>query len=179
VTSAVTRWLLCGLALARFLFELDPLRFAFLGAWPGALGLAFLGALLGLGLGLALAARRPAANDWAGLALLLPLVAVLAPGVNPLRTATLLAGSLVLFVLLAFPAPQPPGVARTRLFSLSLFLFLFFLYLSGLAPAVGEADTFEFQVACLSAARWPSAPTSPRPSSAPCPASARCCWRGG
>jgi hypothetical protein len=148
VPLLVTGGAICGLALARLLFELYPVQFTLLATWPGALGLALLTALLGLGAGLWLAARRPAANAWAGLALLLPLLAGLASGVNPLRTLTLLAGSIVLFALLSLlpPSPNPPGAAHTRIPSLFLFLFLLSLYFSGLAPAVGEADTFEFQV---------------------------------
>ncbi|MCC6190142.1 MAG: DUF2723 domain-containing protein [Anaerolineales bacterium] len=141
-----------GLALARYLFEINPIRLAWLSTWPGALCLAALGAWAGL---LALATHppqdRPGVDSgpprgaWAGLALLLPLAAVLPADVNPLRTLTLVVGSLLLFALLLWIDDQPARRFRLAL-TLTLFGLLFLVYLSGLAPAVGEADTFEFQV---------------------------------
>ena len=179
-----------GIALARYLFEINPLRFAFL-AGPGVLVAAAL--LTGLAASLLTASLLRAANrlpGWpapsplAALALLLPLPGLLSPEVNLLRSQTLLLGSLALFSLLLFttgPASHVPLLPRSiaqhpersrtafrpvprsvaewgsewaasprllgfGLWDLGLFLLLFCLYLRTLAPAVGEADPFEFQV---------------------------------
>lgn len=128
-----------GLALARLLFELAPAPLAALGTLLGAALVAAAGAVLAYAL---VYLRRAPANPavWAPLALLL--VALLAPTVNPLRDVTLLLGALALTALLL----TPPGPLSGRLPPLFLFLFHFALYLATLAPAVGEADTFEFQV---------------------------------
>ncbi len=149
-----------GLGLARCLFELDPLRLSAFGVWPGALSTASVG-LAGSAMLSVYARRRIAANHraspWAPLALALPLIGLLAADINPLRSVTLLVGAGVLAgLLLVTPAfwvsnlTQSGDVrsswSRQFLLSLSLFLCLFCLYLRTLAPAVGAADTFEFQV---------------------------------
>jgi hypothetical protein len=177
VWVAVAAGAIYGLGLARFLFELDPLRLSAFGTWPGALLLAAL-AVAGAAV-LCIYTRRldPTAlpnTPWAPLALALPLFSLLSPDVNLLRSITLLGGALALLVLLLFvpstdqseplggapsvlrapdfarrnrPARSEPPRPRLRfLLSLALFLFLFLLYLRTLAPAVGQADTFEFQV---------------------------------
>ncbi len=130
---------LVGLAVSRLLFDSLPWRFEALGHLPGALALAAVGALAAF----ALVTFKPAAANpaaWAPLSLLL--IILFAPTVNPLRDATLLMGALALTALLLTQS-RP---AASRLLPLFLFLFLFSLYLACLAPAVGEADTFEFQV---------------------------------
>ena len=93
--------------------------------------------------------------------LALPLIHALAPDVDLLRGWTLLAGALAMTALLAWLTPATAARPRTaggrteslagharaeKLLSLFLFLSLLILYLVTLAPAVGEADTFEFQV---------------------------------
>ena len=149
-----------GLAAARLLFELDPLKFYVFGAWPGALLLAGVGLAAAVALSVAtrrLDAETVPSSSWAPIVLALPLIGLLSPEVNLLRSVTLLAGAPALLVLLliapAIPAPDegaPASPLHRRPFdlvlSLSLFLFLFILYLRTLAPAVGQADTFEFQV---------------------------------
>ncbi|MCC7358103.1 MAG: DUF2723 domain-containing protein [Anaerolineales bacterium] len=133
-----------GLSVARLLFEAAPWQFTALGTLPGALGLAAVGALVAYGLAAwgraATPPRTISPAAWAPFALLLP--ALLAPDVNPLRDWTLLIGASAL-ALLVLAQPKPWAL---RLFPLFLFLVLFSLYLVTLAPAVGEADTFEFQV---------------------------------
>ncbi|MGH2522455.1 MAG: glycosyltransferase family 117 protein, partial [Anaerolineales bacterium] len=142
-----------GLALARYLFESQPQRLSFLSTWPGALLLAIACGSAALRFGL----RQIVSGRLSGgpfLALLLPLLSLLAPDVNLLRAQTLLLGALVLFTLLVLTAESAESAEKRDLgcgmwdvgFSLFLFLFLFLLYLLTLAPAVGEADTFEFQV---------------------------------
>ncbi len=137
-----------GLAFSRYLFERDPVRGAVFGEWPGALSLAGLGA--GLGVLLALRLRRVSAGAF--LALLLPLIWLFAPDVNPLRSVTLLLGAPVLLGLLILSTAEREnsaglGVSAFRVLrSWGLGIVLFCLYLRTLAPAVGEADTFEFQV---------------------------------
>jgi hypothetical protein len=126
-----------GCALARYLFELVPTRLTFLGGWPGTLGLTLLGALASLGLARLIRTSTSPATTWAPLALLLPVVHIVAPDVHLLRGLTLLAGSAALYALLRW---------NLKSLFLPLFVALFLLYFDGLAPAVGEADSFEFQV---------------------------------
>lgn len=133
-----------GFGLARTLFEWQPERLAFLGQWPGTL--------------LVVAAITTVAvwvqwpqvrlHPWQTLPLALPVVHALAPDVNLLRGWTLLAGALLLTALLISPVAATPRASpkAESVLLLSLFLSLFLLYLATLAPAVGEADTFEFQV---------------------------------
>jgi hypothetical protein len=134
-----------GLALSRFLFERDPVRGAFFGEWPGAL----LSAGLGAGLGMLLVMRFRRVSAGACLALLLPLFWLFAPDVNLLRSLTLLLGALVLSGLLIFFTTEhekSAGLGIRALRGWGLGVALFCLYLLTLAPTVGEADTFEFQV---------------------------------
>ena len=150
-----------GLSLARFLFELNPLQFALLGAWPGALLVSALGLVLAAGLSLRTCRLDPATfpyAPWAPIAMALPLFSLLAPDVNLLRGLTLLTGGLALLPLFFFQPMRrldlpirsndrlPPHTFFQRLMPVGLFIGLFLLYLRTLAPAVGSADTFEFQV---------------------------------
>ena len=164
-----------GLGLARFLFELAPQRLDAAGAWPGALLLAALGAAAAVALTKAFRRLAPDAEPfaiWAPIPLALPLISLLSPDVNPLRAATLLLAGPILVLLIVVAPPsetalsQPPNstsaatptITRPRISnefsprflslfpSFFLFLSLFLLFLRTLAPAVGQADTFEFQV---------------------------------
>ena len=133
-----------------------------LGSWPGAVVLAALGAAAGAAI--SLSARRldtvsfPYAV-WAPLALLVTVPSLVAPDVNPLRSTVFLLGALLLTLLLYFSPPLstdtaaglPERAAASPRFPefvlyAAAFSLLFLIYLRTLAPAVGEADTFEFQV---------------------------------
>jgi len=157
--AAATAGGIFGLAAARLLFELDPLKDSTFGTGPGALALAGVGAAIAAGLSVVGRRLRTPAGPgagWAPIVLALPLISLLSPEVNLLRAVTLLAGALALLALLllapAAPASDKNAVVPSRgwplelFLSLSLFLSLFLLYLRTLAPAVGQADTFEFQV---------------------------------
>ncbi|MBI4770150.1 MAG: DUF2723 domain-containing protein, partial [Chloroflexi bacterium] len=152
---------LCGgvwmLGLSRYLYEAAPDPVARLaGGWPGALILASLGAALAALLVGVLARALPRTDPRALAAAftpgLLPLVALPSPGVNLLRAGALLLAApplaLVLLLRAALCGPRRPRVQL--LLSLGSWLFptllVFGLYLRSLAPTVGEADTFEFQV---------------------------------
>ena len=126
-----------GLARARFFFELNPARWTLFDTWPGAMALAALCAALAV----ALSGRWPRARP-ATLALTLPLLALLPADVNLLRAQTLLLGALILFIFLNLESWN----LNLGLWDLALGILLFALYLRTLAPAAGQADTFEFQV---------------------------------
>jgi len=155
-----------GLGLARNLFESQPQRFTFFGAWPGVLLTVLLcgGATVGvLHLLRKLFPPVSASATFAPLALLLPLISVLSAKVHLLRAQTLLLGALALFILLFFaaenaesaeskghlpcpPAPLPPNL-KFEVWGLGfLFFLLISLYFRTLGPTVGEADPFEFQI---------------------------------
>jgi len=132
-----------GLSLTRYLFEVFPAHLFFLNSWGGALT----GALLGAFTLFTLTRRYPLREPWAVLALGLPLLNTFAPDTNLLRAQTLLTTAPVLLGLLVVQAKSQLAEARVqRLFDAGVFLILFSLYTLTLAPAVGEADTFEFQV---------------------------------
>jgi hypothetical protein len=138
-----------GLALARALFEAQPLALGWLNTWPGAgLALAAGAAVAGLTLH---ALRARAANPFAVLALLLPALFLFSPEVNTLRSQALLSGAFALFLLLLFNSDDPITRWPNRLtgYSVCLCALLFLIYLRTLAPTVGEADAFEFQVNAL------------------------------
>jgi hypothetical protein len=134
-----------GSALARWLFESQPQALAAFATWPGVLGAAGVCALAAAWL-----AHRFAAQPFASLALLLPLISVLSPDVNVLRSQTLLLGSFALFVMLTLRAAksfEPLGDSAWRFLApFLLFLSLFSLYVITVSPVAGEADAFEFQV---------------------------------
>ena len=148
-----------GLALARALFETAPLPFTFLADWSGALIIA--GLCAGVTAWLIHAFRsRFDINPFAPIALLLPLVSLLAPDINLLQAWTLLIGSLALLGALLFTAKHveqnffavtpPPRHLLTLskwIPPLVLFSLVFALYLPTLGRAVGEGDPFEFQIA--------------------------------
>lgn len=125
-------------ALSRGLFEAWPAAGAVLATWPGVLLLTAGGALLGAGVGGRLGARWPALFP-----LLLPALWLAAPEVNVLRAGVLLAGSLALALALA--AEGRPWAGRVRP-ALIVFVGVLAVYLRTLAPSLGEADPFEFQV---------------------------------
>lgn len=131
------------LAVERWLFEIDPARWG----WLGRAGPALLGAVLIAGIAAMMwrraGARRP--SPVVALALLLPLAGWLGPGVDHLRSATLVLGSgLMAGILTAF---ETETAHRSSWLPATLGAAVFLLYLRTLAPTVGEADTFEFQVA--------------------------------
>jgi len=153
---------LYGLALARYLFESQPERFFIFNTWPGALLPAIVSGAAAWWL-----SKRLRSIASASPALLLPLISLLSSDVNRLRAQTLLIGALALFVTLLFTNQNidqkttnssspvtlspchPVTLSPSHVVTLSpflLFCLLFTLYLRTLAPAVGEADTFEFQV---------------------------------
>ena len=147
--------ILLGLFLARFWYELDPIRFAFLGEWPGAIGLAVLGALflvaqwrLALRHLLPTEASAPVHMPFAILALY-----VLWPEVDLRLAAILLLSAVGLAVALGLRSFAPPATPSSlndrtlhRLALLALAAIVFALYLRTLGAHVGKADTFEFQV---------------------------------
>ena len=171
-----------GLALARYFFELAPQRFLFFTRWPAAFGLTLLSAILGAALSVFLRARRVGSlpppdsstrtpppfhfsilhlkfefwdlEFWIFLPFLLPLISLLAPDVNLLRSTTLLLAAPILFLAFLLSSNLQPSSSVVHrpsflgfgFWDLGLFLLLLYLYLKTLAPSVGEADTFEFQV---------------------------------
>ncbi len=147
--------ILLGLFLARFWYELDPIRFAFLGEWPGAIGLAALGAIFLV------------AQWWLALRHLLPPDAITSvhtpfailalyvmwPEVDLRLAAILLLSAAGLAVALGLRSFAPRSTpfslnSRTlyRLAPFALAAIVFALYLRTLGTHVGKADTFEFQV---------------------------------
>ena len=140
-----------GLACARALYESGPLWLTAHSGWPATIILGAVGAAAGAALSLVSARQVPSRATyaaWAPLALALPLPAIIAPDVNPLRSAALLAGAPILAALLAILPPGSKKAAGWTQFAPAgiVFVITFGLYLRTLAPAVGEADTFEFQV---------------------------------
>jgi hypothetical protein len=128
-----------GFGLARTLFEWQPQRLAWLGQWPGSLALVAVTVVAAA----ALASRWPGLAAAAALPLALPTLHALAPNVDLLRGWVLVAGGVVLAAALAEREKKRDRAPAHTIF---LFLCLFLLYLACLAPAVGQADTFEFQV---------------------------------
>ncbi len=154
----------CGaayaLGLARFLYQSQP-ALAALGDWPATLSLALVGGLAAGVLHGFLAARlgkrEPTGTEASGLRAerlagaflpaLVPLLDVLLPDVNLLREKVLLGGGAALTLALLVRAAAPRAFSRLRPAGALLpALIVLALYLRTLAPTVGEADTFEFQV---------------------------------
>ena len=149
---------LLGLFLARFWYELEPVRLAPLGDWPGAIlvtigGVIFLSAQWSIALRRWLAARM-AFPVHAPLGLLA--IYILWPEVD-LRLASIvllasvgLAAALGLRALSASPYssswPRLTPSAMRRLAPLVLGFVVFGIYARTLGTHVGRADTFEFQV---------------------------------
>ena len=125
-----------GTFLARFFCELDPLRLAFLGDWPGVI------TLVAAGLLVAYYALR--VTHYAPRSTLIPLlllfVYVFWPDVDLRWALVLLIGAVVLVGQDAI-LPNSP-----RWFDLVLAAGVLGLYLLTLGTHVGRADTFEFQV---------------------------------
>lgn len=155
-------WGLFGLALARTSLDTWPTLSGSLPRLPLTLffALAFTAAVYGRGY---LAQRYLAQRPVALLPLLLPLITLFNPTPNPLRDWILLLGALggFTYILLhthstgddALRSPSPLALLPPRslapLLPLTLILITATLYLRTLAPTVGEADTFEFQVNVL------------------------------
>ncbi len=131
-----------GLALARTVFEADPLRFGADGSWLLAIGAALFGAGLAIALALCLGSEHTGAVFFP---LWLAWVHVLAPAydVNPIRGIALLVGAPLLIAILWRQQPE----ARERpaeAFAVGGIALL--VYLLTLQRTIGRADTFEFQV---------------------------------
>lgn len=133
----------CGLALARGLFEAQPLVFGLAATWPGALL-----ALAGGGVVAVLAERRraPGAPTLAALPLCLPLLGLVTTEVDPARAFVLVAGAVALSAF--WLSGLGGGSTRRGVWAagLALSAALTAVYALTLAPVVGEADPFEFQV---------------------------------
>ncbi|MGH2593421.1 MAG: protein O-mannosyl-transferase family, partial [Anaerolineae bacterium] len=146
---------LLGLFLARFWYELDPVRFAPFGDWPATIVLAAAGSIF-LAAQWWLALRRLLAPDavlpvHAPFALLLAYI--LWPEVDLRLAAIVVLASMGLAVAIGLraitsPLPRLRGEVRTlhRLAPIALALIVFGLYARTLGMHVGRADTFEFQV---------------------------------
>ncbi len=160
--------ILFGFGLSRVLFENFPLQLGFLNQWPATLALA---ALLGILFVLqarawtrfllrlqdqtSSAVQRAAirADIATHIPLTLLLLAVVLAGVDPLRGLTLLGAALAGWWLLRAAQFVRSGQAAGSWpqFGLPAMIFIafFWLYLQTIAPTVGRADTFEFQVNVL------------------------------
>jgi len=125
-----------GTFLARFFYELDPLRLAFLGDWPGVIALVLVCLLITY-----YALRITRHSSLITLTpLLLLFVYVFWPEVDLRWALVLLIGSLVLI------GQNIVSSSRPRLFDLGLTVSILVLYLLTLGTRVGRADSFEFQV---------------------------------
>ncbi len=162
---------LLGLFLARFWYELDPVRFSPFGDWPGAIGLAVV-AVAFLMAQWRIALRHllpPDAILPVHIPFALLLLYLLWPEVDLRLAAVLLLASAGLALALGLRAfqtspppqlrhfsPSPPekkGIrggaeVRTlhRLAPIALAVIVFAVYARTLGTHVGKADTFEFQV---------------------------------
>jgi len=167
---------LLGTFIARFWYELDPVRFAPFGDWPGVIGLAVAGAVF-LGAQWWAALRRILTPDVA-IAAHVPfailLLYILWPEVNLRPAAVTLLASAGLALAIGLrgwmtspspPTPLPllissgegegrrPALRAARRSAVSrgvgevaLALIVFAVYVRTLGVHVGKADTFEFQV---------------------------------
>jgi hypothetical protein len=127
---------LWSLGLARYLGEALYLR-PFFDSPLAVCGLALVGMAAGWVLGHAIPSSPDRTGSWVGL--LLPLLYLLAPQPDPLMGLVLLAGGACLTLLIASPFIRKHS-------ALLLAVAVFVLYLRTIGQAVGEADTFEFQV---------------------------------
>ena len=135
---------LLGLFLARFWYELDPVRFAPLGDWPAAIGLSAAAAIF-LAAQWRFALRRvlaPEAIPSIHIPFALLFVYVVWPDVDLRLAAIILLASAGLAVALGLRALR----ALHRLAPLALAAIVFAVYARTLGTHVGKADTFEFQV---------------------------------
>jgi hypothetical protein len=130
---------LFGLAAARALSGAFPLLFGGL-RWQAGVAIGLVVGLLTLAL-----ARRPRSLHPA-LPLLLPALSLFDPATNPLRDWVLLLGGLGGAAAIFLHTRTPTLPRPHTLYPLILALLTAALYLRTLAPTVGEADTFEFQV---------------------------------
>ncbi|MBI3242357.1 MAG: DUF2723 domain-containing protein [Chloroflexi bacterium] len=133
---------LFGLAVSRALFDSFPTLFGGL-RWPAGL-------LISIALVVFLAFPSFSLSLSRNAFILLPLALsaffIFHPTTNPLRDWVLILGGLggALAIFLTTQLSNYPTLNKLYLFSLTLITSA--LYLRTLAPAVGEADTFEFQV---------------------------------
>ena len=130
------------LALCRTLFETSPLIFGWL-RWQSSLLIAIAVTIATLTLNLRF---TPVLSALFPLPLLLPVLTLFDSAVNPLRGWLLLLGGLGGAIASRLHHQSPDYLTTKILYPLTLALLIATLYLRTLAPTVGEADTFEFQV---------------------------------
>ena len=125
-----------GAFLARFFYELDPLRLSFLGDWPGVIALVVVCLLITH----YLSRTTHRAPRITLIPLLVLAVYIFWPEVDLRWALVLLIGSLVLV--------GQDGIlpCKPRWFDLALAAGVLALYLLTLGTRVGRADSFEFQV---------------------------------
>jgi hypothetical protein len=154
-------WGLFGLALARTILDSWPTLIDGLPRLPMAIGLAL--ALAAAGYIISARSRhfsRPTGEVSSPrtfdslIPLLLSLFTLFNPNPNPLRDWVLIVGAIGGFVYILSSPGQDTSLLsqlcrRDRLVPVSLTIITSLLYLRTLAPTVGEADTFEFQVNIL------------------------------
>jgi hypothetical protein len=139
-----------GLAVARLLYEAEPVRFAPLGGIGPSLALGGLGALIAVGAGRLMSRRAAGRADTSSSAAAIPVLLVwlyiLAPpgglSIRPVLAGTvLIGGAVVLSWVLRMRGMMPVWVS-----SLAVGGLAWTAYLLTLQPTIGRADTFEFQV---------------------------------
>lgn len=145
-------------AAAHTLFELNPLSFGRMGDPLPVVLISLCSAVVLVGLCLL---GKKTRSGWAdqyyskvgltnNIFLLLPILSVFSPRIAPLRTVALLVGGLLGWItshLATLVESRRWTTLLTRLGPpLALLLISLVLYLRTLAPTVGDADTFEFQV---------------------------------
>jgi len=135
-------WGLFGLSMARAALDTWPALAGNFPRWP----LALLSALAFAAAGLRLQFQAPNLKPQNCIPLLIPAITLLNPVSNPLRDWALLFGAMGGIAAIALTTKQPNHPTTRFLYPLSLGLIASILYLCTLAPTVGEADTFEFQV---------------------------------
>ncbi len=123
-----------GLFTARVGYELDPLRLAFLGDWPGTLVFTLVIAAI------ACYALRVTRYSFSLTPFLLLSLYIFWPDTNLRLALILFLGSIGLAVA------HDARPAHARLFALGFAASVFVMYLATLGDHVGRADTFEFQV---------------------------------
>ena len=146
-----------GVGVSRTLFDLNPLVFHGLGYPISVVCAGLLGAVLLVSLCMVGRKARwlpdifvsPAANI-SHFPLLLPLLSVFRSDVNPVRSSVLLAGGVLMWgafqLAIIYRQRRMPNLLCRLGPPIALFVISLGLYLGTLAPTVGEADTFEFQV---------------------------------
>ena len=158
---STTIWGLFGLALARAVLDTWPFLTGPLPRGPLALVSALALAAAGYRLSLSLTPREaPRSESGVGIPphslipLLLPATTLFTRTTHPLRDWILVLGAvsgIIAIIITHYALSRSIPLLRLKfdvshLYPISLALFTTLLYLKTLAPTVGEADTFEFQV---------------------------------